>query len=156
MDSIIVKFLCLSAELSFWRHPFTADDQLVFKWCIATFLQICSDEETNVSTHVVWPEGELILSVSIYLEEGDSWPGEKKKRNVSNERSDFHKKQQLFPFYDTAMLLLRAILQNDTYYKHKHKYMHIDQAMTPANDAFSQAYVMYVYVIQRVILSDIQ
>ncbi len=29
--------------LSFWRHPFTAEDPLVSKW----FLQICSDEETN-------------------------------------------------------------------------------------------------------------
>ncbi len=30
--------------LSFWRHPFTAEDPLVSKWCNATFLQICSDE----------------------------------------------------------------------------------------------------------------
>ncbi len=28
---------------SFWRHPFTADDPLVSKWCNATFLQISSD-----------------------------------------------------------------------------------------------------------------
>ncbi len=34
--------------LSFWRHPFTA--ALVSKWCNATFLQICSDEKTNVYT----------------------------------------------------------------------------------------------------------
>ncbi len=27
--------------LSFWRHPFTAEDPLVSKWCNATFLQIC-------------------------------------------------------------------------------------------------------------------
>ncbi len=33
--------------LSFWRHPFTAEDPLVSKWCNATFLQISSDEETN-------------------------------------------------------------------------------------------------------------
>ncbi len=26
--------------LSFWQHPFTADDRLVSKWCNATFLQI--------------------------------------------------------------------------------------------------------------------
>ncbi len=32
--------------LSFWRHPFTAEDPLVSKWCNATFLQICSHEET--------------------------------------------------------------------------------------------------------------
>ncbi len=34
---------------SFLRHPFTAEDPLVRKWCNATFLQICSDEETNSS-----------------------------------------------------------------------------------------------------------
>ncbi len=34
--------------LSFWRHPFTAEDPLVSKWCNATFLQICSDEETLI------------------------------------------------------------------------------------------------------------
>ncbi len=36
--------------LSFWRHPFTAENQLVSKWCNATFFQISSDEETNSST----------------------------------------------------------------------------------------------------------
>ncbi len=36
--------------LSFWRHPFTAEDPLVSKWCNATFLEICSDETTNSST----------------------------------------------------------------------------------------------------------
>ncbi len=36
--------------LSFWRHPFTAEHPLLSKWCKATFLQICSDEETNSST----------------------------------------------------------------------------------------------------------
>ncbi len=36
--------------LSFRRHPFTADDSLVSKLCNATFLQICSDAETNSST----------------------------------------------------------------------------------------------------------
>ncbi len=36
--------------LSFWRHPFTAEDPLVSKWCDAKFLQTCSDEETNSST----------------------------------------------------------------------------------------------------------
>ncbi len=33
---IIVMFY----QLSFWRHPFTAEDPLVNKWCNATFLQI--------------------------------------------------------------------------------------------------------------------
>ncbi len=33
--------------LSFWRHPFTAQDPLMSKWWNAKFLQICSDEETK-------------------------------------------------------------------------------------------------------------
>ncbi len=36
--------------LSFWRHPFTADDSLLIEWTNATFLQIGLDEETNSST----------------------------------------------------------------------------------------------------------
>ncbi len=32
-------------RLSFWRHPFTAEDSLVRKWCNANFLQICSNEQ---------------------------------------------------------------------------------------------------------------
>ncbi len=34
----------------FWRHPFTAEDPQVSKWCNAKFIQICSDEATNSST----------------------------------------------------------------------------------------------------------
>ncbi len=34
----------------FWRHPFTAEDPLVSKWCNATFLQNCSHDEINSST----------------------------------------------------------------------------------------------------------
>ncbi len=33
--------------LSFWWHPFTAGDPLVSKWCNSSFIQICSNEETN-------------------------------------------------------------------------------------------------------------
>ncbi len=36
-------------ELSFWRHPFTAEDPFVIKWCNDKWLQICSNEETNLS-----------------------------------------------------------------------------------------------------------
>ncbi len=44
-----------SAVWTFWRHPFTADDPSVSKWCNATFLQIWSDEETNSSiSWVAW------------------------------------------------------------------------------------------------------
>ncbi len=35
-------------RLSFWRHPFTAEDPLVSKWCNAKVLQICSREETRL------------------------------------------------------------------------------------------------------------
>ncbi len=38
-------------RLSFWRHPFSAEDLLVSKRCNATFLQICYDEETNSFTY---------------------------------------------------------------------------------------------------------
>ncbi len=31
--------------LSFWRHPFTAEDLLVSKWRNAKFIQICSSEK---------------------------------------------------------------------------------------------------------------
>ncbi len=36
-------------RLSFWRHPFTAEDTLANKSINAKFLQICSDKETNSS-----------------------------------------------------------------------------------------------------------
>ncbi len=49
----------------FW-HPFTAEDPLMSKWWNATFLQICSHEETNSSTSwMVW--GKYILSNFIFL-----------------------------------------------------------------------------------------
>ncbi len=38
-------------EISFWRHPFTAEDTLMSKWCNAKFLQMCSDAETNSSIY---------------------------------------------------------------------------------------------------------
>ncbi len=40
---IIVMFHLFG--LSFWRHPFTAEDPLVSKWCNAEFLQNCSDKK---------------------------------------------------------------------------------------------------------------
>ncbi len=36
--------------LSFRRHPFTAEDPLVSKWCNAKYLQIYPDGETNSSS----------------------------------------------------------------------------------------------------------
>ncbi len=35
-------------EFSFWRHPFTAENALVSKWCNAKFLQICSNKDKLV------------------------------------------------------------------------------------------------------------
>ncbi len=46
VEWIIVVFI----RLSFWRHPFTAEDPLVSKWGNATFLQIFSDEDKHSST----------------------------------------------------------------------------------------------------------
>ncbi len=37
--------MIVSYKLSFWWHPFTADDPLMSN---AKCLQICSDEETNI------------------------------------------------------------------------------------------------------------
>ncbi len=37
--SMIVEMFYQLFGLSFWRHPFTAEDPLVSKWCNATFLQ---------------------------------------------------------------------------------------------------------------------
>ncbi len=39
--------------LLFSRHPFTAEDPLVSKWCNDTFLRISFDEETNTSTSLM-------------------------------------------------------------------------------------------------------
>ncbi len=46
---IIVMFLSAVWTL-IQQHPFTAEDPLVSRWCNATLLKICSDEETNSST----------------------------------------------------------------------------------------------------------
>ncbi len=59
---IIVVFL------SFWRHPFTAEDPFMNMWLNATFLQICSSEETNSSTPWM-AEGEYIFSKCLFLGE---------------------------------------------------------------------------------------
>ncbi len=50
MDYLWIIVIFLSAVgLSFWRHPFTAEHPLESKWCLAKFLQICFDKETNTS-----------------------------------------------------------------------------------------------------------
>ncbi len=40
--------------LSFWRHPFTAEDPLVSKWCNATFLQIWRRNKLIYMLHGLW------------------------------------------------------------------------------------------------------
>ncbi len=51
----IIVMLYQLFELSFWRHPFTAEDPLVNKWCNAKFRQTCSNEETNSFTYwIAW------------------------------------------------------------------------------------------------------
>ncbi len=49
--------------LSFWRHPFTAEDPMLSKWWNATFLKICSDEETNESAF--WMDGLRMSPLSV-------------------------------------------------------------------------------------------
>ncbi len=52
----VEEFICSSEQIwrnllwAVWRHPFTAEDPLMSKWCDAKFLQISSNEETNSST----------------------------------------------------------------------------------------------------------
>ncbi len=52
--------------LSFWRHPFTAEDPFMSKWCNAKFLQICSDKK-QTHLYLGWPEGEYIFSKFKFL-----------------------------------------------------------------------------------------
>ncbi len=49
-ESMVYLWIIMMLLLLFWRHPFTADDPLVSKWCNAKFLQICSNKEMNSST----------------------------------------------------------------------------------------------------------
>ncbi len=53
--------------LSFWRHPFTAEDPLVIKWCNANFFLICLVKK---QTHLIlgWPEGKYFLSKYAYCD----------------------------------------------------------------------------------------
>ncbi len=50
-------------RLSFWRHPFTAEDPLVSKWCNAKLLQNFSDEETHLLFG--WSKSECLQLVFI-------------------------------------------------------------------------------------------
>ncbi len=53
-------------RLLFWRHPFTAEDPLVSKWCNATFLQtVLFVEEKNSFTS--WPGVQYIFTQFSFL-----------------------------------------------------------------------------------------
>ncbi len=52
-------------ELSFWQHPFTAEDPLVSKWCKATFLQIWYHAKTNSS--VSWMAWGIVHFQNFFL-----------------------------------------------------------------------------------------
>ncbi len=64
-------------ELSFWRHPFTAGDPLVSKWCNAEFLQICSNEEKWIyildGIEVEYNFSILIFLFIIFFNDLDVW-----------------------------------------------------------------------------------
>ncbi len=52
---------------SFWRHPFTAYDSLVSKWCNNNLLQIFSDDKLSSSTvHLGWPQGEFEAFIFLF------------------------------------------------------------------------------------------
>ncbi len=70
--------------LSFWWHPFTAEDTLVIKWCNAEFLKICSNKDTKASRYWMawgWVQQKWIMTVFETLTSG-LWGrnGWKKKR----------------------------------------------------------------------------
>ncbi len=65
---IIVIFYLLFG-FSFWRHPFTAEDLLVSKWCHAKFLQIYSEDETSSSAS--WMSVTKFSAKQFFLEESD-------------------------------------------------------------------------------------
>ncbi len=44
-----VVIFCQQFGLSFWRHPFTAEDPSVIKWSNAKILKICSSEEQLIN-----------------------------------------------------------------------------------------------------------
>ncbi len=59
--------------LSFWRHPFTAEDSLVSKWCHLKFLKICSVKEKNSSTY--WLAWQWVHFQQIFIFENCSFDG---------------------------------------------------------------------------------
>ncbi len=62
VDSFWIIVMFLSAVWT--RHPFTAEDPLVSKWCNAKFLQIWW---RNTHLHFGWPESEDIFSRFSFL-----------------------------------------------------------------------------------------
>ncbi len=48
--------------LSFWRHPFTAEDPLVSKWCNAKLKKKTVLMKKQTHLHIGWTEAELIFT----------------------------------------------------------------------------------------------
>ncbi len=72
-------------ELSFWRHPFTAEDLLVNKWCHATLHQIGFDKETNSATYWMawgWVSANFIFWVNYTFRDSNVCLDSKLNANV--------------------------------------------------------------------------
>ncbi len=41
-------------RLSFWRHPFPAEDQLVSKWFNSKCIQICNEEKQSIPLRKIY------------------------------------------------------------------------------------------------------
>ncbi len=61
---LFINFFNQLFGLSFWRHPFTAEDPLVSKWCNAKCLQIYSKEEFINQDLDIWMNAGLLSQSS--------------------------------------------------------------------------------------------
>ncbi len=52
---------------SFWRHPFTAYDSLVSKWCNNNLLQIFSDDKFKLIYSTSWVASGWIWSIYFFI-----------------------------------------------------------------------------------------
>ncbi len=50
----LLWFFFYQFGLSFWRHPFNAEDPLVSKWCNAKFLQIQQKKKISSAFWICW------------------------------------------------------------------------------------------------------
>ncbi len=62
LELSIYLWIIVTFKLSFWRHPFAAEDPLVSKLCNAIFLQIGSNGDiSSYTVHLEWPVGKYIF-----------------------------------------------------------------------------------------------